>query len=383
MPDIIDESLVQWILSKNPEYFANILGRPLGRCVGTEVTTKFGRLDFIFETPKGELILIELETSIDSASKLLHTTSQLSRYLNLQKTLTSKKMMVALVYAEEGTTQKFQKQLNEFTNEHGLILRKYSILKLLKMYDKMLNQLCRTSGISLGRAVALGITSLSWLNKFIMSFIELDSLHTRLDTISWNELKKSFSSNTNFYVLKRFAEDFELIEVITSKKGKVVTLSKYGRRFRDELRAEMKFNDEMIQNSNIIELNIIQKRILLEILINGNFTKIKVNIFHFLRFVHMTEGDWLPKTDTKLTKPEQQYLNNTFRTSYNSRTLKDIVQQTCTFCEELGLAEKMFMQNQVYDKVVFTTLGSRVYNYFEQLLNVERERHQIPQQMRS
>jgi hypothetical protein len=379
----VDESLVQWVLLKNPDHFSKILNSDLGRCLGTEITTEHGRLDFIFESGKNGLMLIELETSIDSTSKLDHCTNQIKRYLNLKNKFPKKEVRVVLVYAKEGTSEHFQKRLSEFSKNFNVILKNYSMFKLIQIYDEMLNRLNRTSGVSLGRAVALGITSITWLNKFIFLFVDGQRYPRPVDSLTWKELKEKFSSGTNFYVLKRFAEDFELFQVKTHNRNREFVLTEYGKRFRDELATKIQINNENEKselNPNKA-LTTSQKQLLMEILLNGNFTKIKVNIFHFLRFVHITEGNWLPKTSSKLTKAEQQFLNNMFRTSYNSRTLKDIVQQTCTFCEELGLIERLSMPNQVYDKLMFTSLGSRVYNYFEQLLNVERERYQIPLQI--
>jgi hypothetical protein len=340
-------------------------------------------LDFIYELESNRILLIELETGIDGASKYEHCTGQIKRYTNLKNRFGKRQVDVVLVYASEGTPEKVQNRLLTFTDEYNVILKTYSITKLLQIYDEMLNRLHRTSGISLGRAVALGITSLSWLNKFMVAFLDGQGNGSPLDSIPWIDLKDMFSSNTSFYVLKRFAEDFEFIELKTDKRTKILELTKNGQQFRDELRVnnQIRPGDPGSLTTDVLTLG--QRRLLLEILLNGNFTKIKVNIFHFLRFVHLTEGSWLPRMNTKLTKAEQQYLNNVFRTSYNSRTLKDIIQQTCTFCEELGLLEKLSSPNQVYDMVMFTSLGSRVYNYFEQLLNVERERYQIPQQIKS
>lgn len=31
---------------------------------------------------------------------------------------------------------------------------------------------------------------------------------------------------------------------------------------------------------------------------DGVFTRSKVNIYYFLRFVHLTNGDWMPKSGT-------------------------------------------------------------------------------------
>lgn len=375
----MEESLVQWILLKNQEQFSKILGITLGRCIGTEFTTKSGRLDFIFELDSDEILLVELETNIDSASKYEHSTDQVKRYLGLQSEFPGKRTKVALVYAEDNTPEKYHEMLKVFSEKYGVILKRYSLQKILKSYNEMVNQLYKTSGLSLSRAVALGVTSISWLKKIIAAFLE-SSVNSSIDVLPWAELKSRFSSSTNFYVLKRLAEDFELIEMIKKNNKKRIRLTEPGRRFRDELYLEVMFQNGELNNILSQDLTIGQKRILLEILLNGNFTKVKVNIFHFLRFIHLTEGDRIPKLSTRLTSSEKQYLNDIFRASYNSRTLKDLVSQTCTFCMELGLIERLPAKNQVNDKAMFTSLGSRVYYYFEQLLSIERERYQIPLQ---
>ncbi len=379
MSEIFDEALVQWVLLKHPEHLSQLLGLAVGRCIGTEVTTKHGRVDFIFEVGKNKMLIVELELNINSTSKFDHCTEQLSRYIKLQSEF-SQKLQVALLYASEHTSDKFRDKLGTFTEQNGIILRTYSLRKILLLYNSLVNRLYRTSGLSLGRAVALGVTSITWLKKFMAMFLAI-SENDLVDEMPWKTLKRMFSSSTNFYVLKRLAEDFEMISVRTLKKSKRVILTGAGRTFGNDLLLECSLHKIGLSCISSRDLTLSQKRLLLEILLNGNFTKIKVNIFHFLRFVHLTEGGWLPKQSTKLTAAEQQFLNNMFKASYNARTLNDLVLQTCTFCEELGLVEKLPVKDQLYDNVMFTTLGSRVYNYFEQLLHVERERYQIPLQV--
>lgn len=407
MVKTMEEKLVQWTLLKDQQYFSKILNLPLNRCLGTEITTKYGRVDFMFNTHKKGLLVVELETGIDSASKLKHCMEQLQRYIKLKNQFRSRDLEVALVYARDATTEKFQEQLKYFANKTGIILKSYYIQKILTHYNELVNKLNYTSGITLGRSVALGVTSISWLKKFMLPFLlsnkdsnleNFDQLFNNfwqnpvmfinfspdifdfdpVDSLPWNKLKDKFTSNTNFYVLKRLVEDFELIEIKNSKKIRQIVLTYNGTRFRDELFLQLRFQIKSNIENPLKEFTPGQKQLLLEILLNGNFTKIKTNIFHFLRFVHITEGNWLPKANTKLSTAECQYLNNLFKSSYNSRTLKDLVIQTCTFCEELGLVKKISADEQLYDNLMFTTLGARAYNYFETLLHVERERYQIP-----
>jgi hypothetical protein len=408
----MDESSVQWFFFKDTKYFEKILGLDLGRCIGTEVTTKYGRVDFLYELQDKSMLVIELETGINSNAKLDHATDQVLQYLKLQKQFRNSTVQVALVYASDTTSKKINDKLIKIADANGFLLRPYSIEKVLKKYNRMVEQLTYTSGVTLGRAVALGVTSLSWLNKFISVFlINWDKLDVErpqdiltdlwnkrngeinrnisqyiepdVQTIPWDQLKSLFSSSTNFYVLKRLVEDFELVGVKTNIKKRIFVLSELGRRFRDEMLLKfLDINNEAIPVQHTIgDLTVGQKRVLLEILLNGNFTKLKINIFHFLRFVHLTEGSWLPKQRSKLSKAEKQYLNNMFNSSYNSRTLKDLILQTCTFCRELGLVRRIEVTGELFDRVMFTSLGSRVNNHFEQLLHVERERYQIPMQV--
>ena len=378
----MDEKLVQWVLSKDLPYFSEILNIPIDRCLGTEVTTKYGRVDFMLRVNDNRLLIVELETSINNSAKLVHCTEQILRYIKLKKQYQyrSTDLDVALVYAKDTTPKKFVDELEKFAIATKIILKTYSLQKIFTRYNKMVNQLNYTSGISLGRAIALGVTSIAWLNKFMLPFLDTD---IETDVIPWEDLKHQFSSNTNFYVLKRLVEDFELVEIKNKNKKRLIALTEHGCRFRDELYTQISiWNPGNSTKQNILkELTVGQKRLLLEILLNGNFTKLKINILHFLRFVHLTEGAWLPKQGMKLTRAEIQYLNNMFNSSYNSRTLKDLILQTCTFCEELELVQKLPAPDQVYDKVMFTSLGSRVNNHFEQLLHVERERYQIPLQI--
>jgi hypothetical protein len=418
MSEVIDEHLVQWVLLKDIEYFTKLLDLPVNRCLGTEVTTDYGRVDFLFRMKDEGLLIVELETGINSNSKLAHCKSQITNYHKLSTQMKNKPsaIQVAIVYASDITPGRFQKELLEFAKETNTILRTYSNHSIIQRFNKMVDQINYTSGVSLSRAVALGVPSITWLKKFMVPFLFMDnkarmknfkqlqdllsSPPTGSTMIEWcinlqesdsvnslpyNEVKSLFSSNTNFYVLKRLAEDFELVQTKGQKKASHLILTDYGKQFRDELLVQLQFQSSsgIVSEpiSQLKDFTLSQRRLLLEILLNGNLTKIKVNIFHFLRFVHLTEGNWLPKQSSRLLDSEQQLLNNFFKSSYNKRTLKDLVINTCSFCFELGLVKKISAKDQIYDKVIFTTLGSRVYNYFEQLLHVERERHQIPLQV--
>jgi len=153
-------------------------------------------------------------------------------------------------------------------------------------------------------------------------------------------------------------------------------LTGYGRRFRDS------YNAEIVQSkATMPDLSIEQKRILLEVLTNGVFTKSKVNIYYFLRFVHLTNGEWLPKPGTSHDTEKLKFVNFLFGKDYKWNTAKELLLFTCNQCEELGLVERMRILESAYDRVVLTSLGSRVLGYLELYLHLRREQLQIPLQV--
>ena len=183
-----------------------------------------------------------------------------------------------------------------------------------------------------------------------------------------SDVKKTFSSGTSYSVYTNLAKQFELIDM----KSREFILTEYGKRFRDN------YNAEIISSGAMPDLSLEQKRILLEILTNGKFTKAKVNIFYFLRFVHLTEGSWVPKSGTPEDKKKLEFANFLLGTNYRWETMKDLLSFTCNQCEELELVERIKIQNSYYDRVILTTLGSRVLGWLELYLHLKREQIQIP-----
>lgn len=169
------------------------------------------------------------------------------------------------------------------------------------------------------------------------------------------------------------AKHFELIK---EKRNRAIGLTDYGKRFRDN------YNAEIIRSrATMPDLSTEQKRVLLEVLTNGVFTKSKVNIYYFLRFVHLTNGDWLPKSGTPEDKEKLKFVNFLFGKTYRWTTIRELLLFTCNQCEELELVERMRLSKSIYDRVVLTTLGSRVLGYLESYLHLRREQLQIPLQI--
>lgn len=297
----MQESLVQWVLLRKPEYLQEKLGFELERKVGENYTTTQGKIDFIFET-KNEILVIELETGIDNKAKFEYCVNQVKRYKDI-KFVTEKPVRFIILYDKENTPPKFIEKLSDFCEELDILLRTYSILDVQGLYKKCLDELTKTTGIYLGPPVAMDVVYLRWLNKVIKPFY-----NEKADVLPFDRVRSVFKSRTSFGVYTSLAKYFELIE---EEQNRRIRLTNYGKRFRDN------YNAEIIQSrATMPDLSTEQKRVLLEILTNGVFTKSKVNIYYFLRFVHLTNGDWLPKSGTPEDKEKLKFINLLFGKSY-------------------------------------------------------------------
>jgi hypothetical protein len=97
--------------------------------------------------------------------------------------------------------------------------------------------------------------------------------------------------------------------------------------------------------------------------------------------VHITEGAMIPKMGATMAPEELTYINNVLKSSYNERTLKELIRQTCNYCVELGFMHRYNNLGSQYDHVVLTPLGSRVLGFIELYLHLKREQYQIPLQI--
>jgi len=108
----MNESLVQWVLMRRPEYLQSRLGCTLGSKIGENYTTDQGRIDFAYET-KDEVLVVELETAINSRAKYDFCTDQVRRYGEI-KFPTEKPVRFVILFHEENTPPRFIKLLREF-----------------------------------------------------------------------------------------------------------------------------------------------------------------------------------------------------------------------------------------------------------------------------
>lgn len=361
----MDERLVQWTLLRDMNYLKDKLGFDIKRKVVEEYNTEEGRLDFVLESDKN-LLVVELETSIDNKNKLDFCINQVRRYMNI-KFKTTKEINFIILFDNEGTPKKYKENLQQFSKQTGVLLRTYSLFDIRGVYKKCLDELKRTSGEYLGPPIAMDVVYLRWINRVIRPYYEQNK-----NSFLIKEFKKFFNSRTSFGVYTTLAKNFEIIK----EQDKRLVLTQIGIRFRDE------YNDQKaLSNASTPDISLEQKRILLESLINGNFTKSKINLYYFLRFIHLTEGKWVPKSSTKEDKEKLKFINFLFGKDYRWTTIREFLSFTCNQCEELNLVERIKIEKSDYDKVLLTTLGSRVLGYLELYLHLKREMMQIPLQL--
>ncbi|MFQ5769017.1 MAG: hypothetical protein ACE5HX_00670, partial [bacterium] len=98
----MNESLVQWTLQNNLGFLSKALDFPISTKIGQEITTDFGRIDFVVEDSRMNQLVVELETTLDNKSKLDYCFNQILNYKNFRY---SEKTAYCIFFASETTQQ--------------------------------------------------------------------------------------------------------------------------------------------------------------------------------------------------------------------------------------------------------------------------------------
>jgi hypothetical protein len=377
----MNELLVEWTLLREQDYLNKCLGLNVKKKILQQFSTDYGRIDFAHELNDGSIAITELETVVDNRAKLEYCQLQTLEYSKIA--FASKKQPQVIILIAEETPERFQKQLKTFSEDNNFLFKTYSLSIVNNFYKQLIEDAIRNSGIPLVKPVANNFTHLSCLNRFILPFYDLEKDELkRTDFVDYFDLK-SEKADSHFKVHKQMSEYFELIEDIsTTKRFSRVRLTEFGKRFRDNLNYEFAIvKNHSKSGVKRIELSIEQKRILLESLMNGKIGELKgkVNILYFLRFVHLTEGVWVPR-GRNLDIDKVNFANSFFGTNYTKGTVSNWLNFICTHCEELDLVERI-KTNSENDRAILSTLGSRVLGFIEMDLHLKRERAQIPLQI--
>ena len=369
----MNEHLVEWTLLRESNYLQNcITSIKLEKKVCQQFTTEFGRIDFAHKIKDDGFLITELETKIDSKAKIDYCIAQVRAYQNIRFNSVDSHS-VAILYAQQ-TNNIFKREIKNFCDTNNVFSYLYDLEKVKQLYESEIEKALLNTGAPLEKPVAMNLTFLSLFNRIILAY------HIKnKDTLHKNDFKISFESigsgkfETDFNVVSRGARYFDLIE----KEDDVFTLTELGKRFKDGFNYVQGLNPK-----NRYDLSVEQKRVLIESLLNGNFheKKSKVNIYYFLKFISLTEGEWLPRGRRFDSKSKFEFVNSFFRMDYREGVASDLLKFTCNHCVELELVEKIKTRG-FYDRVRLTTLGSRVLNYLDFDINLKRERIQIPLQL--
>lgn len=351
------ESLVQWTLLNNQPFLSECLEFPIAKKIGQEITTDFGRLDFVLENSTKQQLVVELETILNSKDKLDYCFNQVLNYRNVKFTEDTR---YCILYAQE-TSKNSKYKIEEFGKENDILIRTYSLNAAKELYSKTVERLSLNVGLVLPNPKNYTICYLRWLNKILKPFHDF-----KKDNLTFQEIFACFTGRTNFNCYKRLALDFEMI----IENDNNFSISANGKEFIDN------FNPYVFQSSNVssIYLTNEQKRLILKILTNGNWEEKvhKMNIYWFLRFIEVTNGDWLPKK-TPFDQDKLEITRGLFKVSYSFQTMQQFLNWCSNYCEELGLIERLKSTTH-YDRVFLTPLGIEVNNIFSMDMLLKKSR---------
>lgn len=260
------ESLVQWTLLQNLDFLSKSLDFTIAVKKGQEITTDFGRIDFILENFQKNHLIVELETVLDTRNKRDYCFSQILNYKNVSY---SDNTAYCILFANE-TNQKSKLIINQFGIENDILIKTYSINDVKKLYSSTVERLSLSFGVSLPKPANYTICFLRWLNKILKPFKDFEK-----NILSEKDLAHYFTAanTTNFKCYLRLALDFEML--IETKGEFSITPNGYDyiQNFNPDI--------DFATNLSSIDLTNEQKKILLRIITNGNWSAHKVNIYWF------------------------------------------------------------------------------------------------------
>jgi hypothetical protein len=351
------ESLVQWTLLQNLDFLSKSLDFPIAVKKGQEITTDFGRIDFILENYQKNHLIVELETVLDAKNKRDYCFNQVLNYKNVSYSATTS---YCILY-DNNTNQKSKLIINQFGIENNILIKTYSINDVKELYSSTVERLSLSFGLSLPKPANYTICFLRWLNKILKPFKDFEK-----NILIEKDLAHYFTSanSTNFRCYLRLAFDFEMLT--ETKEGFSITQNgyEYIQNFNPDI--------DFATNLSSIDLTNEQKKILLRIITNGNWSAHKVNIYWFLRFLEVTNGEWLPNIKS-FEKHKLDLVNGLFNVSYLSRTMYEFLNFACNWCIELGLIYRIKTSTN-YDRIYLTPLGIEINNIFSLDLQLKKSR---------
>lgn len=125
----MNEPIVRWTLLNNLDFLSKSLDFPIAKKKGQEVTSEFGRIDFILEDYKKKELIVELETLLNNKSKLEQCFTQVLNYKNIKF---SDDTDYCILYASE-TNPIAQQRVRDFGKANEILIRTYSLNEIKKI----------------------------------------------------------------------------------------------------------------------------------------------------------------------------------------------------------------------------------------------------------
>ncbi|OIP62423.1 MAG: hypothetical protein COT35_12455 [Nitrospirae bacterium CG08_land_8_20_14_0_20_52_24] len=214
----MNESLVQWTLLNNLDYLSDALNFKIAVKRGEQVSTDFGRIDFILEDIKRNQLIVELETLLEEKAKIDYCFDQVLNYKNVNFVKNTEYCMIYAIEAEKNIRQK----IDSFGLANDVLVRTYSLNEVKNLYTSTVDRLSLSFGLALPKPSNYTICYLRWLNKILKPFYDYSK-----EILNSKELAKYFTSpqTTNFRCYLRLALDFEMIEarndlIVLTQNGK-------------------------------------------------------------------------------------------------------------------------------------------------------------------
>ncbi len=182
------ESLVQWTFLNSPNQLGQMLDFSVAKIIGQEITTDFGRIDFVLSNSENKHLVVELETVLDSKSKMDYCFSQTLNYKNVKF---SEITDYCILYAEE-TNLKNKKIIEKFGRDNNIFIYTYSLETAKSMYAEVVERLSLNVGLALPNPKNYTICFLRWLNKIMKPFLDLDKT-----VLTNKEIFKPFENRSN------------------------------------------------------------------------------------------------------------------------------------------------------------------------------------------
>ncbi|MER3524632.1 MAG: hypothetical protein C4326_11370 [Ignavibacteria bacterium] len=200
----MNESLVRWTLRNNLDFLKESLDFPIAAMNGQEISSEFGRIDFILEDFNKRELIVELETVLDSKSKLDQCFSQV---LNSRNVKFADVTEYCILYASE-TKRALQQRVLAFGRENDVLVRTYSLNQVKNLYARTVERLSLSFVLALPKPANYTICYLRWLNKILKPF-----LNAGQEVLRRRELATYFTSHdtTNFRCYLRLALDLEML----------------------------------------------------------------------------------------------------------------------------------------------------------------------------